>query len=885
MADLDSQLVWPLQDLFRQASEDGGPGNLDQAWVAYAESEKVIHQHLAVMLREGVKGLLVVNSEALWSDTLLPLNRATLLQIHPREILGICWPVARAGSRFFHQWSDLYDWLWQRLEQPGWRIQSCPDLQQSTALPSIDTWAFWLNGQWRSLLSTRGGQPATALVMRSLAESTRALGARIIRARDTVDAIEDLMRSRHPGSRAAARIRLFKPFQPTPPPSPVSSFEDRLEGVSALSFDVFDTCVMRRVVQAYSVFQLIALDLVRQSREYAEAFPELRESVEHSLRQEAQESGELEDVSLQAIYRALAGKLALADDERDWLCATEIDWERRLCYPNPVFTPVITRTRETGRPVTFTSEMYLPPEILVELIGIHYEPGNAIYTSGSTGLSKGSGKLFHFVAGKAEVAEASVLHVGDNESSDVAAAHNAGLKTWHWSRHYQPAAICEQLDEFRPEKADLQSSLFAGLARERCHSPATTAERLGFEVAGPLYFFFARHVLEKGMAEWNNRMVFLGRDGYFPERFARKMVEHWSLPLETTYLPCSRQLYALAGMERIEAQDWDFLLKPAPGLTLRAALERVGLEVEGIAASCRKQGLPDPDEAIADHRGFMRNYYRDALYHVLSEHIDELLAVRDRLLPGVLAFLRSQAPDSGYLVDLGWQGSATRYLRRLFGRIQSFRPRVILFGSWESAASMLAEGDEPDEQPALLPSAFVHLGQPEERMRLLQASIPVVEFICSAPEGPAKGWEHDEEQDRLIPLRAELEAGRMEALQGIRRGAEEFLARALPLLSSFPFEAGGTAYLEAVLDRVLRHPPPEEAALLGAVHHEEGWGTDSVVPIFQGPQEAMSPDALVSIWKASQWPAGLLTILSSDQRQMLADALEKEGVSDPPASP
>ena len=187
----------------------------------------------------------------------------------------------------------------------------------------------------------------------------------------------------------------------------------RLAQFDLVSFDVFDTLLLREVDDPQTAFSLVGAKL-----SYPD-FRRLRVEAELLAREKNRRAGGRGEVALREIWQELAQLTALPVEEG---MAAELEVEAALCRGNPYFLPVVESLRQRGKPMALVSDMYLPAEFLQDLLrreGFGRFP--ACLVSGEEGCSKGDGALFRRLRQRFPQAQ-SLAHVGDNPHSDGAMA-------------------------------------------------------------------------------------------------------------------------------------------------------------------------------------------------------------------------------------------------------------------------------------------------------------------------------------------------------------------------------------------------------------------------------------------------------------------------------
>lgn len=184
-----------------------------------------------------------------------------------------------------------------------------------------------------------------------------------------------------------------------------------------ISFDVFDTLIIRGVLFPTDVFNNLSLDPTFKSKR-----------IEAEKRARA-ESGK-EDITLEEIYKVLMP--TASDEALRQAMEREIEAELKVCKANKAALDFFSQVRESGKRIIIISDMYLDCSTISTLLqncGYNLNGVN-VYVSSEYGLTKRSGNLFKKVLEDLEIVSSSeVLHIGDNLRSDWFRPKLIGMKS------------------------------------------------------------------------------------------------------------------------------------------------------------------------------------------------------------------------------------------------------------------------------------------------------------------------------------------------------------------------------------------------------------------------------------------------------------------------
>ncbi|MEN3346379.1 MAG: hypothetical protein V7632_14 [Bradyrhizobium sp.] len=601
----------------------------------------------------------------------------------------------------------------------------------------------------------------------------------------------------------------------------------RAQNVSACSFDVFDTFLLRACTTPDGVFERVF-----QLSRIAEKFPNMSVSfVQHRIQAEARarklaiERCGSAEVHISDIYKCFPSRLfGLTRDALQDLAELEFEAELELCRANPEMIQQYIDMKRGGFRVGFISDTYWNSGQLAQLLRA-CSPGltwDFLYASCDHGSSKRDA-LFETYLAEHGIDPAGSFHIGDNHEADIKGASRHGLRPRYYpqasaalaSKLQRETSLFELLCPAQPSRLDRGARTLrrAVAVQSAEHSPGF---HLGVTVLGPAMAAFDAFIAARRAALVGDgtrvAVGFLGRDGLLPHRI-------WQAAHDGSgaYLEINRRI-SLVGSADTLAPLCD-LLRRVVKIDAATFVDIVKVQPPAVMAFFAR--YPD---GIADGRAFA-----DALPDLMQAHeITEIAAaVRARLL----AHLRATIPDFDrctdlILVDLGYSASVQKSLRRIFD-LEGIGIR--LHGAYlltlDDAFDDIADDDTAE---GLISDRVV---TPHVK-RMLIRNVALLEQLCSSAEGAARDYrdgqvlrEDDQRPAAQLALAAEIQAG---ALAYATRARELAPRYALQPCADLAIAARWTA---AILGRLLLLPDDDELALLGGFRHDVNLGTQALAPL------------------------------------------------------
>jgi predicted HAD superfamily hydrolase len=651
-------------------------------------------------------------------------------------------------------------------------------------------------------------------------------------------------------------------------------FDSRLPDFEAsynfevLSLDIFDTVLFRRTYRPTDVFNLLEQKAVEQLALPPGPYALARKKAEENARETAK-GGE---VNIGQIYQIFGELLELNADQRSILQALEWSLEKEVLYADPRWLELYQQYQKKEKRVIFISDMYWPKNYLVNLLSDFGFKDPEIFVSCDYGLSKHDGTLQCRVVEELRLTPSNVLHVGDNFRSDVAQSRQLGMRAFHWCKPYVYEPLVEQVELPPPLDEDpfslrlIGEARHMGLAKPLESSPDPFMERLGRELAGPLYYCFLSWLVQIARKDRIRKLVFVGRDGYYWEKTMQFLDKKYNLGFEFTYLHASRKVFAFASFRKLDARAMKFLSVPNPSLRVRDFIDRTGLDSTRYLDFIQSVGFSSLNEMLTSEHGgsFLRQDYESRLSRLFWLIEVDLLESFERCREGLLQSLDEQSFDiaDSAIVDIGWQGSSAHALAHLLDLHETESLKAYFFGTWPRI--------EEISPTVCSRSFFMHAGEPQELGNLVSESVSILEALHNAPFTTMIDYVFEEQKGYLPVYSSCSNSGLGKAEQEyVWNGVELFLETVSYNEFPQPSKHAGVNYLERVLHRLLREPSPSERNRLGKLLHSEGFGLEINKPLIAQVDKKLKPEDVMKQYRESNWKRGFLAGLDKDTRSLV----------------
>ena len=356
-------------------------------------------------------------------------------------------------------------------------------------------------------------------------------------------------------------------------PGQKESIEKQIRSHRLISFDIFDTLLLRKTLYPRDVYSLTEREAAAAGYEVP-GFAAARARTEDSV----------PCCTLDQVYSGLAELYGWDLRTREAVMAIELKIERDVLTPRRPLADLFEYALGQGKRVVLTSDMYLPEPVLRSILEEKGIRGfERIFVSCDCKQAKQNGlfsKLLELCPQPGEV-----LHIGDNPAVDGSAAEAAGIDSIvvpsslalavraGWGKAVEAARTLAE--------RSLLGLAFAKLFADPFQNPnvweLSVPERMkhmGDSIIGPLMVGHTCFLISKLREEDFEAVLFLARDGWLPIKLYDSIRERLSLPRSVYYYANRRSAFLCCADSELDA-DRTYEISRAYGLSTSELLERV----------------------------------------------------------------------------------------------------------------------------------------------------------------------------------------------------------------------------------------------------------------------------------------------------------------------
>lgn len=207
--------------------------------------------------------------------------------------------------------------------------------------------------------------------------------------------------------------------------SELDSLLKEIDKYKVVSFDIFDTLLLRDVLKPADIFRILEVKV--KEKYNIEGFAQTRMDAEADSRK-SENDGE---TSLNLIYDEIKD---ISKKIKEEIKVLELDLERKFLIANPFMKKVFDYCLKNKKEIICITDMYLPKEFLENVLKDNGYGDVLVYLSCDYMKQKRDGALFVKVFEDKKYDKKSWLHIGDNIESDYNQPKANGIAAYHYKK-------------------------------------------------------------------------------------------------------------------------------------------------------------------------------------------------------------------------------------------------------------------------------------------------------------------------------------------------------------------------------------------------------------------------------------------------------------------
>lgn len=197
-----------------------------------------------------------------------------------------------------------------------------------------------------------------------------------------------------------------------------------------ISFDLFDTLIVRPVLNPDDVMEVVVHDTnIQLSKK--NVIKSLRKLAEKKARKNiTNKYPQYEDVNLSEIYNVLCDEFGVSKSVCEKLMLQEVEVEIEFAKRRNIGYELFTLAQECGKRVFITSDMYLDESTIKRILNKNGYYNCSLLLSSKERMLKATGHLFEKLIDTSNMLNAKIIHIGDNWESDYIIPKRYGITSF-----------------------------------------------------------------------------------------------------------------------------------------------------------------------------------------------------------------------------------------------------------------------------------------------------------------------------------------------------------------------------------------------------------------------------------------------------------------------
>ena len=600
--------------------------------------------------------------------------------------------------------------------------------------------------------------------------------------------------------------------------------------ITVISFDIFDTLLLRTVANPKQVFERMYLEDKSLFPEYTDEkdWRNARNYAEKTARKNAFERTESYEVSFAEIYEYLPFVYQNKEALMNW----EIECEIQTCFVNEeMYETLKYIKRNFNLPVVLISDMYFDKRVISEILlknGFDLELLDGIFVSCEYGVSKKHEKLYRIVLDEMGIEPCQMLHIGDNRYSDVGVARKLGIHTYFYpliseAGYRYPYFYLENLIYGEICKEIYSLRILAASKNNEKTEEGRLFFDIGAMIIGPLFTYATEWVLNE--AEKNDVKIIrpLMREGKFLAELLREASKARNLDISIEPLYVSRFAVFIANFEKCCEKDIKYLIS-TNNITLRRVFETLSI-----------MELSHPYEEYLDMLTInLKNMalgeesvFENVLNYLLSDDVISSIRINNTgTFQKVIEYLDDmELTKPSITLDIGWRGSTQNTICKLL-RENGYDTNIdnLLFFSRELAIENI-------DRDCRIRGFIGNWGK--DNANIVNLFHRLVEMFCLNLDGTTVGYER--RGSKIVPITQNVEYPnwQVNAVEKLQAGIKAFQREFLSLVGKKILTQWYNYRIELcnLMERLLDYPHIGEATQLSKMVYDQNFGAEAFSPM------------------------------------------------------
>ena len=442
-----------------------------------------------------------------------------------------------------------------------------------------------------------------------------------------------------------------------------------------ITFDIWDTILKRTChpeeIKVHTLRYYYYKEYFKIKEEYRNELTlyRLRDSIEVEEYEKARERGVDGECNFREVLATLIERTHLGTEKekevlKKELPEYEIEREIEKTYINPLITDIFKKYDKNKK--YCISDFYMPKEDLIKILNAHGldKKFEKVYVSADIMKTKrDEGHLFEYFSEKENIKYENMIHVGDNQHSDIDMAKRYGIETIKIPNPKKYNFDINNLGNIDLKldniKKDTNTENLAKLTRENLKEYKKSLYNQGIEFSAIAYYYIYDIIIDAVLKGYD-KIYYQTREGETFIKFHEIIEKNNPFPFKVPkaeLIEVSRVATFAASLDEFNVQNLLRIWSQYRAQSMKALFKSLDIDIEKYNEYFKKY---DIDKEMTIYEPWFNFKVTTLLQdkEFKKEIEEELKEKRERLLEYLKGKgIENKEGNKIYLVDIGWRGT------------------------------------------------------------------------------------------------------------------------------------------------------------------------------------------------------------------------------------
>lgn len=607
----------------------------------------------------------------------------------------------------------------------------------------------------------------------------------------------------------------------------LSLYIDAFDNYKYVSFDIFDTLLLRKVNKPTDIFYILGKRAIEEgytrNNLSAYEFQQIRIISQNKAFDKNYSRIDKEhydnEITLQQIYNEMPNNIG----DLDKIMKLEIEIEKQNIYINPIIYDLIKYLNKKGKKIILISNMYLDSSHIKKILldcNFDFSIIYKLIVSCENLFNKASGRLFEYLLTKYEIKNSEIIHIGDNYDADIQGTKKNNIDSIYYdvisrenyeidSENYVYGDVFGEIKSLRKVVANLTIDY---KENEKFWF------KFGAGILSPIFVNFCDYVVDIAIKNNIRKIRPFMREAVLLEPMLKQAAEKRKFSCDIKSIYISRVATLIPSIKKIDKKILDELCE-IKGMCFADLLDMFELDKNEFVNNI------DVDIQITIDKINKEKVSRinDFIICNYDEEINKLCNIKRKMF---VKYLEQQGciDDECITVDLGYGGTIQDYIGKIL-KIEKMEDKML--------HTIMISSDKLNQKLQKGLKIISFTGLYNENIDFIETIIPlkgVLEETIMGEVGSTIGYTHNKKIEPILDINR-IPINEFKYKELCRNGILTF--QKIYYETLYKIENVESVLLKkrenlSTIVRFMKYPSYEESFNLLNLHHDDNFGTKAV---------------------------------------------------------